>query len=123
MSGDPQNGGTPIQGVPLAASQPFQTTPGPVAAPIVTAQVPTRPTRESVPLQRVVVPIAWVVAIVLFVAGGAGVFYRLEAHISDKEAHVSRHDLRTVLRAMTIDCKAAPAGGLSCTVDLPREAD
>lgn len=93
---------------------------------------------KPVSVQRLSMPIEWVVTLVGVVAAGALslslIYARAEAHAADKTRHlepevaaeggvVTRKSLRKVLRKMTITCRPGPAGELTCTTAVPEEAE
>jgi hypothetical protein len=87
---------------------------------------------RPVTVERLQMPIRWVVSLVVVVVAGAlavaGVAYRAEGRLLPQKAIdeggvVSKTTLRRVLRKMTIACSPTAPGGLSCTVSVPEEAD
>jgi hypothetical protein len=100
--------------------------------------VPVVDDGAPVSVQRLQMPIAWVVAVVAAIVAGALslslVYYRAESHAEDAAKHlgpevaqqggvVTPQRLRRVLRKMEINCVAAQGGGLACRVTLPEEAE
>jgi hypothetical protein len=114
------------EGVPPSASQPFS------------APQPRDTSDNPVAVQRLTMPLRWVVSVVIAVGGGVlatgSTIWALQAHTGDHASHLSpevsaaggvvtKRDLRRVLRAMRIQCAAGPGGSMACTVEIPTEAD
>ena len=93
---------------------------------------------RPVSVQRLSMPIEWVVTIVGVVAAGALslslIYARSEAHAADNTRHlapevvkeggiVTAQKFRRILRRLEIKCAPSPAGGLACTTSIPEEAD